>query len=81
LAIVIVFAIGHVMEGGLVTPFLVGGRIGLNPVMIILALMVFGKVFGIVGVLLALPLSTIAVVLLRHAKEYYTNTHYYKDNS
>jgi len=79
LAIFIVFAIGHVLEGGLVTPFMVGGRIGLNPVMIIMALMVFGKVFGIVGILLALPLSTIAVVLLRHAKQYYQDTHYYKD--
>lgn len=79
LAIFIVFAIGHIMEGGLVTPFMVGGRIGLNPIMIILALMVFGKLFGLVGVLLALPLSTIAVVLLRHAKQYYKSTHYYKD--
>lgn len=78
-AIFAVFAIGHILEGGLVTPFLVGGRIGLNPVMIILALMAFGKVFGLVGVLLALPLSTIAVVLLRHAKQYYKNTNYYKD--
>lgn len=81
LEIFAVFAIGHMLEGGLVTPFLVGGRIGLNPIMIILALMVFGKVFGIVGVLLALPLSTIAVVLLRHAKRYYLNTHYYKDHN
>lgn len=80
-AILCVFAIGHVLEGGLVTPFLVGGQIGLNPVMIILALMVFGKVFGIVGILLALPLSTIAVVLLRHAKQYYKSTNYYKDNT
>ena len=79
LAIFVVFAIGHIMEGGLVTPFMVGGRIGLNPIMIILALMVFGKLFGLVGVLLALPLSTIAVVLLRHAKQYYKNTNYYKD--
>lgn len=79
LAIFAAFAVGHVLEGALVTPFLVGGRIGLNPIMIILALMVFGKVFGLVGVLLALPLSTIAVVLLRHAKKYYKSTHYYKD--
>ena len=80
-AILCVYAIGHVLEGALVTPFLVGGRIGLNPVMIILCLMVFGKVFGIVGVLLALPLSTITVVLLRHAKQYYKNTNYYRDAS
>lgn len=79
LAIFIVFAIGHILEGGLVTPFMVGGRIGLNPIMIILSLMVFGKLFGLIGVLLALPLSTITVVLLRHAKQYYKSTHYYKD--
>lgn len=77
--ILIVFAIGHMLEGGIVTPFMVGGRIGLNPIMIILSLMIFGKVFGIVGVLLALPLSTIMVVLIRHAKRYYKSTHYYLD--
>ncbi|MDD3265912.1 MAG: AI-2E family transporter [Burkholderiales bacterium] len=77
--IIIVFAIGHMLEGGIVTPFLVGGRIGLNPIMIILSLMIFGKVFGIVGILLALPLSTIAVVLVRHAKRYYKSTSYYLD--
>lgn len=74
-----VFIVGHLLEGGLVTPFLVGGKIGLNPVMIILSLMVFGKLFGFVGVLLALPLSTITVVLLKHAKYYYTRSKYYNE--
>lgn len=78
-ATLIAFAIGHVLEGGLVTPFLVGGRIGLNPVMIIFALMVFGQLFGLVGVLLALPLSTITVVLLKHAKMYYSKTNFYNE--
>ena len=77
--ILITFAVGHVLEGGLVTPFLVGGKIGLNPIMIIFALMVFGQVFGFVGVLLALPLSTIAIVLLRHARLYYSKTKFYSD--
>jgi predicted PurR-regulated permease PerM len=79
LGVAIVFAAGHMLEGGLVTPFLVGGRIGLNPIMIILSLMIFGKLFGIVGVLLALPLSTIAVVLVKHARKYYLSTNYYKN--
>lgn len=79
IAILIVFMIGHILEGGLVTPFLVGGKIGLNPVMIILALMIFGKAFGIIGVLLALPLSTIAVVILKYARIYYINSKYYRD--
>jgi predicted PurR-regulated permease PerM len=74
-----VFVIGHLLEGGLITPFLVGGRIGLNPVMIILALMIFGKLFGFVGVLLALPLSTIAIVLLKYTKDYYIKSKYYTE--
>lgn len=74
-----VFVVGHLLEGGLVTPYLVGGKIGLNPVMIILSLMIFGKLFGFVGVLLALPLSTITVVLLKYAKSYYTRSHYYNE--
>ena len=78
-AILITYAIGHVLEGGLVTPFLVGGKIGLNPIMIIFALMVFGQIFGFVGVLLALPLSTIAIVLLRHARLYYSKTKFYSE--
>ncbi len=77
IAVLVVFGIGHVLEGALVTPFLVGGRIGLNPIMIILSLMVFGQLFGIVGVLLALPLSTISVVLIKHIKLYYMKSSYY----
>ncbi|MDQ5920756.1 MAG: hypothetical protein QG673_812 [Pseudomonadota bacterium] len=80
-AILAVFGIGHVLEGGLVTPFLVGGKIGLNPIMIILALMIFGQLFGLTGVLLALPLSTITIVLLKHAKLHYMKSKYYNEAS
>jgi|SRR6185437_7279841 len=80
-AVLGVFVVGHILEGGFVTPFLVGGKIGLNPVMIILSLMIFGKLFGFVGVLLALPLSTITVVLLKYASAYYTKSKYYNEIS
>lgn len=80
IAITTVFIIGHILEGGLVTPFLVGGKIGLNPVMIILALMVFGHLFGFVGILLALPLSTIAIVVLKYIKLYYQKSQYYNED-
>ncbi|MBP9742475.1 MAG: AI-2E family transporter [Burkholderiales bacterium] len=79
IAILITFGIGNLLEGGLITPYLVGGRIGLNPIMIILALMIFGQLFGLVGVLLALPLATITIVLLKHAKLYYTRSKYYNE--
>ncbi len=53
----IAFGIGQVLEGTVVTPWLVGNRIGLHPVAVIFALLVFGKLFGFFGVLLALPAS------------------------
>jgi predicted PurR-regulated permease PerM len=81
IGILIVFIAGHSLEGALVTPFLVGGKIGLNPIMIIFALMVFGKLFGFIGVLLALPLSTITIVLLRYIKLYYLKSNYYNEES
>jgi predicted PurR-regulated permease PerM len=79
ISILIVFGLGHILEGGLVTPFLVGGRIGLNPIMLIFALMAFGAIFGVVGVLLALPMATITLVLLKHARLYYMKSRYYNE--
>jgi predicted PurR-regulated permease PerM len=80
-AILGILITGHIVEGAFVTPYLVGGKIGLNPVMIILSLMIFGTLFGFVGVLLALPLSTITVVLLKYANSYYTKSKYYNEIS
>jgi predicted PurR-regulated permease PerM len=65
------FAIGQVLEGMLVTPWLVGERIGLHPVAVIFALLAFGQVFGFFGVLLALPASAALLVALRHLREAY----------
>jgi predicted PurR-regulated permease PerM len=81
IGIIILFVLGHLLEGGIVTPQLVGVRIGLNPIMIIFALMVFGKLFGFIGVLLALPLATISVVLLKYLKSYYLKSEYYNEES
>ena len=62
-----VYAIGQVLESFVLTPRLVGERIGLSPLAVILALLAFGEVFGFVGVLVALPVSALGVVALRHA--------------
>jgi len=60
------FAIGQALEGMLVTPLLVGKRIGLHPLAVIFALLAFGQVFGFFGVLLALPASAALLVGIRH---------------
>ncbi len=63
--------VGQALEGMVVTPKIVGERIGLHPVVVIFALLAFGQVFGFFGVLLALPASAMLLVGLRHLKAGY----------
>ena len=67
----IAFIVGQALEGTLVTPNLVGERIGLHPVAVILALLAFGSLFGFFGILLALPASAALLVTLRHLRVAY----------
>lgn len=60
-----VFVVGQVAESYVLTPRLVGGRIGLHPVWIIFALMAGGALFGFTGVLLAVPVAAVIGVLIR----------------
>jgi predicted PurR-regulated permease PerM len=65
IAIGIVYSLGQFLESFILTPKLVGEQIGLHPLAVILALMIFGGLLGLLGVLLALPLAACAVVLGR----------------
>jgi predicted PurR-regulated permease PerM len=73
-----VFALGQLLEGMAVTPRLVGERVGLHPLAVIFALLAFGQLMGFFGVLLALPLSAILLVALRHAKAWYLSSSMYR---
>lgn len=64
-AVAVVFGIGQLLESFVLTPRFVGERIGLSPLMVIFALLAFGHLLGFVGVLIALPLSSLAVVAVR----------------
>jgi len=77
-ALWVVFGIGPLLEGFVVTPSLVGDRIGLHPVAVIFALLVFGHLFGFFGVLLALPASAALLVGLRHLRAQYLASELYK---
>lgn len=74
-----VFGAGQMLEGMVVTPWLVGERIGLHPLVVIFALLAFGQLFGFFGVLLALPLSAALLVTLRHALDWYLSSSLYQD--
>ena len=80
LYVAIVFGIGQALEGMLLTPLLVGDKIGLHPVAVIFAVMAGGQLFGFVGVLLALPVAAVIVVLLRHVHDLYRLSEIYGES-
>lgn len=73
----IVFGIGQLLESVLLTPLLVGDRIGLHPVAVIFAVLAFGQLFGFVGVLLALPVAAVVAVIMRYLHEQYMRSKIY----
>lgn len=75
--VLVVFVIGQMLEGYVLTPRIVGDRIGLHPVAVIFAIMAGGQLFGFLGMLLALPVAAVANVLLRYAHERYRQSNLY----
>lgn len=72
-----VFTVGQLLEGMVLSPLLVGDRIGLHPVAVIFAVMAGGQLFGFFGVLVALPVAAVVVVLLRHSRDEYFKSELY----
>lgn len=75
----LVFTTGQMLEGYVLTPKLVGGRIGLHPVAVIFAVLAGGQLAGFVGILLALPVAAVVMVFLRHLDQYYKDSELYTD--
>ncbi len=72
-----VWGVGQLLESYVLTPKLVGDRVGLGPVTVIFAVMAGGTLFGFLGMLLALPVASVANVLIRHAHGRYVASRFY----
>jgi predicted PurR-regulated permease PerM len=70
-----VFGVGQTLEGMVLTPKLVGDKVGLHPVAVIFAVLAGGQLFGFLGILLALPVASALNVLLRYADAQYRSSH------
>ncbi|MDE2598927.1 MAG: AI-2E family transporter [Rhodocyclaceae bacterium] len=77
-AVLVVYGIGQLIESFLLTPYLVGDRIGLHPLAVLFALMAFGQLFGFTGVLIALPLSAALLIGLREVRALYLASRIYR---
>jgi predicted PurR-regulated permease PerM len=78
IAVLALYGLGQFLEGFVLTPRLVGERIGLHPVAVLFALLLFGKLFGFFGVLLALPISAVGLVLVQYLWSVYTQSSWYR---
>ena len=78
IGVIVIYALGQFIEGFFLTPRLVGERIGLHPVAVLFALLLFGKLFGFFGVLLALPISAVGLVLLQYGWSRYIQSPWYQ---
>jgi predicted PurR-regulated permease PerM len=75
--IVGVFLVGQALEGNVLTPKLVGDKVGLHPVWVMFALLAGASLFGFLGVLIAVPMAATIGVLVRFALGQYLQSSYY----
>jgi predicted PurR-regulated permease PerM len=61
----LIFALGELVEGYVLLPYILGDKLGLHPLVVFLSLTVAGAALGMFGVLLALPLTATAIILTR----------------
>jgi len=77
LYVFIVFGVGQALEGMVLTPILVGDKIGLHPVAVIFAILAGGQLFGFFGILCALPVTAVLAVIIRHMHQEYKGSALY----
>jgi predicted PurR-regulated permease PerM len=73
-----VFTVVQSIEGYYLTPRILGGRLSLHPMAVFLGLLIGGKLFGFLGVLLAVPFIAVSVVFLKFLREIYKTSDLYR---
>lgn len=79
LYVLALFGAVQLIEGFFLTPKIMGKSVGLHPVAIMLAILIGGMFFGIVGIILAVPTAAVLRVLLVHAKSAYRSSRFFTD--
>jgi len=80
LGVVVVFIVVQSVEGYYLTPKLLGGSLDLHPLWVLVGLMIGGSLFGILGIILAVPVIAIAKVALNFLDELYQQSDFYRDS-
>jgi predicted PurR-regulated permease PerM len=73
--VVLVYGVVQMLEGFVITPRVVGDKLGIAPPWVLIALMVGAELYGLLGVMFALPFAAVLKVFLTHALDHYRNSH------
>lgn len=73
------FGFIQLLEGTIITPKIVGDTVGLHPLVAIVALLIGGQLFGIIGMLLAVPVTAVLQVFLRSLASDYRDSEFYRE--
>lgn len=76
-AVLGIFVAVQSLEGYVLTPKILGGRLNLHPMAVFLGLLIGGKLFGLLGVILAIPSIAIGKVFLKFLRELYQVSYFY----
>jgi predicted PurR-regulated permease PerM len=78
LSVVAVYILGHLLEGHFITPKLMSGQLGLHPVVVLLAILVWGTLLGFVGMLIAVPVTAVLSVFEEDLRQVYLKSGFYR---
>ncbi len=78
-AVLGIFVAVQTLEGYVLTPRILGGRLNLHPMAVFLSLLIGGKLFGFLGFILAIPAIAIGKVFFKFLRELYQASYFYHD--
>ena len=76
--VLILYGTAQLLEGTVITPKIIGDKMGLHPLLIIVAIITGGELFGLMGMLLAVPVAAILKILMLSLLENYKESPYFK---
>jgi predicted PurR-regulated permease PerM len=78
MAVLGVFLVAQSVEGWVLTPSLLGKSVGLHPVWVLVSLLIGGELFGVPGIIVAVPVAAALRVVLKHAIRAYRTSEFYQ---
>ena len=78
IAVAVVFLFGQFVEGNFITPRIVGQGLGLHAVVVMLAVLAGGSLFGFIGMLVAVPVTAALSVFWADLRDLYLRSDFYR---